>query len=356
VFLISALGISLSHSLIASAVNKTYSHKNYNVLRVFLKSLRAPLKYFILLATAASSLEMLESSHALISVYRSHFYVAMDFMLIFIMTWLFFRMSNNFKESVISDIRTRAERLSDDSEKALSHKTNAKYRITSLDAGFKLLNFAIILISLLAVFQQIGLSLSGLMAFGGMSGIIVGFASKDFLANLFGGIMIYFNRPFDIGDWVRSPDRDIEGFVEQIGWLVTQVRRFDKRPIYIPNAIFSIVSLENPSRMTHRRFHQSFYVQSASAEALPVVTRQIKQMLVEHNGVVDGMSVIVAVNGFHGSQLEIVVRFFTNTVKIESYHSIKQDVLLKIYHVFKEHDIAMPETRSEILLRDPSLL
>ena len=87
---------------------------------------------------------------------------------------------------------------------------------------------------LLTLLQTLGLSISGLMAFGGMGGIAVGFAAKDILANFFGGLFIYTDRPFSVGDWIRSPDRDIEGTVEKIGWRVTRIRTFDKRPLYIP--------------------------------------------------------------------------------------------------------------------------
>ena len=50
--------------------------------------------------------------------------------------------------------------------------------------------------------------------------------------------MVYMDRPFSIGDWISSPDKDIEGTVEQIGWRSTRIRTFDKRPLYVPNAIF----------------------------------------------------------------------------------------------------------------------
>ena len=55
--------------------------------------------------------------------------------------------------------------------------------------------------------EHFGMSLSGLLTFGGIGGIAIGMAGKDILSNLFSGIMLYFDRPFKIGDWVSSPDR-----------------------------------------------------------------------------------------------------------------------------------------------------
>ena len=63
-----------------------------------------------------------------------------------------------------------------------------------------------------------------------MGGLIVGMAAKDLLSNLFGALMVYMDKPFKVGDWIRSPDKSIEGTVEDIGWRVTRIRTFDKRP------------------------------------------------------------------------------------------------------------------------------
>jgi len=65
--------------------------------------------------------------------------------------------------------------------------------------------------------QTLGFSIAGALTFGGIGGIAIGFAAKDMLSNFFGGLMIYLDRPFKTGDWIRSPDREIEGVVEEIG-------------------------------------------------------------------------------------------------------------------------------------------
>ena len=92
------------------------------------------------------------------------------------------------------------------------------------------------------------------MAFGGIGGIAIGFAAKDLLANFFGALMIFLDRPFSIGDWIRSPDREIEGVVEDIGWRSTKIRTFDKRPLFIPNSAFASLTVENASKMQTEGF------------------------------------------------------------------------------------------------------
>ncbi|WP_410962664.1 mechanosensitive ion channel domain-containing protein, partial [Salmonella sp. ZJHZ20_0179] len=81
---------------------------------------------------------------------------------------------------------------------------------TTVQAIAKVARLFFMTIGGLTIMQAFGLSLSGLLTFGGVGGLIVGLAAKDLLSNFFGGMMIYFDRPFKVGDWIRSPDRQIE--------------------------------------------------------------------------------------------------------------------------------------------------
>src|SRR5690606_5396265 len=138
---------------------------------------------------------------------------------------------------------------------------------TTVRAMGKLLRAAVLITSVLIVLQLLGYSVSGVLAFGGIGGLAVGFAAKDLLANFFGGLMIYLDRPFAVGDWVRSPDKEIEGTVEDIGWRLTRIRTFDKRPLYIPNSVFNTISVENPSRMHNRRIYETIGVRYDDIDA-----------------------------------------------------------------------------------------
>lgn len=125
--------------------------------------------------------------------------------------------------------------------------------VTSARMIARILKLTIFLIIMLLFGEHFGIGLSGLLAFGGIGGIAIGVAGKDMLSNLFSGVMLYFDRPFSIGDWISSPDRNIEGTVVEIGWRITKINTFENRPLYVPNAAFSTISVVNPGRMTNRR-------------------------------------------------------------------------------------------------------
>ncbi|MDC0611959.1 mechanosensitive ion channel family protein [Vibrio sp.] len=215
---------------------------------------------------------------------------------------------------------------------------------TTVQAVAKVAKLFFVVIGLLTFLQAFGLSLSGLLTFGGVGGLIVGLAAKDLLSNFFGGLMIYFDRPFRVGDWIRSPDRSIEGTVERIGWRMTIIRTFDKRPLYVPNSVFSSIVVENPSRMLNRRIYETIGVRYDDADHITKIVQAVKTMLEEHPDIDAQQTLIVNFDKFGPSSLDFFVYTFTKTVNWIRYHEVKQDVLIKIMNIIHEHgaDIAYP--------------
>ncbi|MFM2476141.1 mechanosensitive ion channel family protein [Celerinatantimonas sp. MCCC 1A17872] len=215
---------------------------------------------------------------------------------------------------------------------------------TTVQAVAKLLKASIIIIVLLTVFQSLGVSISGLLAFGGVGGLVIGMAAKDLLANFFGAFVIYLDKPFRVGDWIRSPDRAIEGTVERIGFRVTKIRTFDQRPLYVPNSVFTQVSVENPSRMLNRRIYETIGVRYQDAEQVSTIVEQVKAMLQSHEAIDTNKTLMVNFNGFGASSLDFFIYTFTKTVDWKEYHQIKQDVLLKTLAIIHQNgaDCAFP--------------
>ena len=232
-------------------------------------------------------------------------------------------------------------------EKNILHQQKIKGKPidkSTADAISQLLRFAVIITSFLVALQTMGFNISAILAFGGIGGIAIGFAAKDLLSNFFGGLMIYLDRPFAIGDWVRSPDKEIEGTVEKIGWRLTVIRTFDKRPLYIPNSIFASIAVENPSRMTNRRIYETIGVRYADVKVLPKIVDDVRTMLQAHEEIDTNNTLMVNFNRFSESSLDFFIYTFTKTTDWQKYHHVKQDVLFKINKIIASHgaDIAFP--------------
>ena len=229
----------------------------------------------------------------------------------------------------------------------------------TISAVARLSRIVLWVIAGIMILQSLGVSVSGLLAFGGVGGIAVGFAARDLLANFLGGLSIFLDRPFAVGDWIRSPDREIEGTVEDVGWRVTRIRTFDQRPLYVPNSVFSTVALENPSRMLNRRIYETIGIRYDDAGAMEQIVAEVKEMLVAHDDIDKGKTLMVNFVAFGASSLDFFIYCFTRTTDWATYHGVKQDVLVKILKIIEGQgaEVAFP-TRTVLLSppeADPSV-
>ncbi|MEJ6744462.1 MAG: mechanosensitive ion channel family protein [Porticoccaceae bacterium] len=227
---------------------------------------------------------------------------------------------------------------------------------TTVRAVGKLLRATVIITAVLIGMQLFGYSISGLLAFGGIGGIAMGFAAKDLLANFFGGLMIYLDRPFSVGEWIRSPDQEIEGTVEDIGWRLTRIRTFDMRPLYIPNAVFANISVENPSRMSNRRINETLGIRYEDIHSMDSIVAAVTAMLLAHPDIDAKQTMIVNFNKFNASSVDFIVYTFTKTTDWIDFHKIKQDVLLRVASIVADHDAEIAYPTSTIHLQNSSLM
>lgn len=230
--------------------------------------------------------------------------------------------------------------------------------LTTSNALAKLVRASIFITAALVMLQTLGFSISGVLAFGGVGGIAVGFAAKDLLSNFFGGLMVYLDRPFKVGDWIRSPDKQIEGTVEEIGWRQTRIRTFSKRPIYVPNSLFMSIIVENPSRMSHRRIYETIGLRYNDIAVVDDIVKDVKQMLINHDEIDINQTMIVNFNEFNESSVDFFIYTFTKTTNWLKFHEVKHEVLLKVYEIIEKHnaDVAFPTRVLQVENNDTSVL
>jgi MscS family membrane protein len=251
-----------------------------------------------------------------------------DVLVIGMLTWFLLRLARSYEDYYVADQDARGGEVDR----------------TFIHAVGKLVRASIFVTATLVVLQTFGISIAGLLAFGGMGGIAVGLAAQDLLANIFGGVTIYLDRPFAVGDWIRSPDREIEGTVEEIGWRRTVIRTFDKRPLYVPNAAFTTVSVENPARMLNRRIHETIGVRYDDVDKVPAILADVRAYLQTSSHIDQSVTLMVNFNSFGTSSLDFFIYCFTRTTAWTEFHVVKEEVLLHIADIIGRHgaEIAFP--------------
>lgn len=199
----------------------------------------------------------------------------------------------------------------------------------------RLASILIALTALVMVLHIFDVSLSTLLAFGGAGALASGLAAKDIVANLFGGMMIFVTRPFGVGDWIKSPDKDLEGTVTDIGWYMTCIRSLDRRPIYVPNALFSSLVLINPTRMSHRRLKHTIGVRYDDFHHIEEITKKIESYLHAHREIDASLPLFVKFSSFGDYALNISVYAFSKSTHWKHWREVEQEVLLEIGRIIE---------------------
>ncbi len=306
-------------------INKSLKTKN-NIDDLIIKSINAPVfvfLWFIFIYYAINILSIVfEELNQIITI--------LPLGTILIITWTIFRFIN------------KTELLINSSE--------SKFNSDSIRLTTRILKIFILLIIALTVAQYFGFSIASILTFGGMGGIIIGFAAKDMLANIFGGLMLQIDKPFNTGDWIRSKERNFEGTVAKIGWRMTKIITFSKNPVYIPNSIFATIPIETPSRMSNRRIKEVIGVRYDDLSKIQVIIDDIRQYLQNNKDIDQKQTIIVNLNTFNAYSIDFLVYAFTNTKNWQQYHNIKQQVLLTISDTITKYgaEIAFPTSVNNI--------
>ena len=264
-----------------------------------------------------------------------------DAALIFTLLWFSLRFISNMQETYLKE----------------AGKKRSRFDQTTIRAICQISRIVAIVLFTLVFLQSCHVSLSGIVAFGGAGGLVVGLAAKDLLGNFFGGLMIYLERPFSVGDWISSPDREIEGYVENIGWRLTRIRSLERRPLFVPNGTFSSITVVNVSRMSNRRIKTQLGIRYTDAHKMKGIVGEVEAMIRSHADIDTNQPLMVRFNEFGLSSLNFLIYCFTKTTQSSQYLSVQQDIFLKTLEIIEKHGAicAFPTTTvhipGEILLK-----
>ncbi len=219
------------------------------------------------------------------------------------------------------------EPLSSSFEKLRSIFTSAM-----VDWLVKFLRIAVVVIGAATVLEVWGISIGPVLAGFGLIGVAVALGAQDLFKNLIAGLLILAERRYNIGDWVLV-EGIAEGTVESIGFRSTVVRRFDKAPIYVPNAKLSDNAVTNFTAMTHRRIYWVIGVEyGTTVEQLRTIRDSIESYIVDNNDFApsDEVATFVRIDRFNDSSIDILLYCFTRTTKWGEWLKIKEQLAYKV--------------------------
>jgi MscS family membrane protein len=217
----------------------------------------------------------------------------------------------------------------------------------------KTLKFIVIAIGISTIFQEWGYNVGAFLASLGLIGMAFALAAKDTAANLFGSLVIFGDRPFRIGDWIKTPD--VEGIVEEIGVRSTKVRTFAKALVTVPNAVLANSAILNWSKMNKRRIKMTLgLTYDTSHTQMNDIIADIKSMLNAHDDI-DKDVIYIYFTDFDASSLGIFCYFFTTSTKWDKYMSVRENVNLKIMEIVQKHKASFAFPSQSIYLENTDI-
>lgn len=217
----------------------------------------------------------------------------------------------------------------------------SKLDLTTQGAIIKLLKISTIIIVCLVTLDSLGVSISAIVAFGSASGFGISFAAKDMVSNYFGALMIYLDKPFKVGDWIRVPEQNIEGVVDKIGLRCTVLRTLEKRPLYVPNSVFANTSIENPSRMSHRRIKETIILKHEDLHNIEHIVKDINQALIANPNIDKDYDLVVKLSALTNNGIEIMLYCFTTKTEMPEFYDVKQEIMFSVAKVIEKYEAAL---------------
>jgi len=202
----------------------------------------------------------------------------------------------------------------------------------------KAIKMAFALIGGAAILEIWGIEVGPLIAGLGLFGVAVALGAQDLFKNLIAGLFVIGERRFHPGDWVLV-EGIVEGTVEHIGFRTTTIRRFDKAPVYVPNAKLSDNAVTNFSRMTFRRIKWMIGLEyRTTAAQLYQVRDAIEAYLAESPDFVqpEETTTFVRIDQFSASSIDILLYCFTRTTDWLEWLAIKERLLLRIKEIVED--------------------
>lgn len=193
-----------------------------------------------------------------------------------------------------------------------------------------------------------GVDITPVLASAGVAGVAVAFAAKDTVSNLFGGVSIFMDRPYRVGDYVYI-DNQYRGEVIDIGMRSTKIRTRDNILITVPNSVMVTQSVVNETGYDPKmRLRIPLGVTYDSD--LENVEYVLKGIAKEHQGILDDPHPRVRYREFAESAINLEFLVFIKYPAEKG--KITHDLIKSIKKAFQEENITIPYPHRRVLLEN----
>ena len=243
--------------------------------------------------------------------------------------------SFTIKSSLVSKMRKQSKRQIDD---------------TTLEFILKIVRAVIYIITVFIVLALLKIDLTGLIAGLGIGGLILTLAAQDTAKNLFGGLVIFLDKPFNVGDWIQMDS--YEGTIEDITFRTTRIRTFENSILNVPNSKIADSAVINWSKMEQRRYKINLRIELGTpVEKLQKLQQRVEKMLHDRESILDD-STIVRFDNMTEEGINMLIYTYTDSVGYDSYLEECEDINYKLMKILEEENIKVAYDTQNIYVRN----
>lgn len=233
----------------------------------------------------------------------------------------------------------------------LYNRIRRKYTDKVNKIVFPFISIIIRLLSLIAAISILSreFGFSGFITGLGVSGVVIALAAQETFSNLFGGMVILVDRPFSIGDWIKTAD--VEGIVKEISFRSTKIRTFAQALVTVPNSKLANSYIMNWTERKRRELSFKLPLDyGTKSDKIKKVVESIEKFLLNDTRV-DKEIIIVSFDSFSDHSLDIFIYFYTNIMDYVAYKKVKQDINIKIMEILESEKVklAIPWSRINVI-------
>lgn len=210
------------------------------------------------------------------------------------------------------------------------------------------LDFTLYLIAVLPILKtQLDIDLRSLVATSAILSVVLGMAMQDTLGNLFAGLSLQLERPYQVGDWVTI--KDVTGRVVQIGWRATRIETFRKEAITLPNNVCSKEAVKNYSR-GGLPVAADIYLNASYDRAPNEVKSAVLELLEQVPLVLREPPPLCRTWGFDEKGIRYQVRYYVEDFGQADW--VMEEIYTRIWYRFRREGIELPYPQRTLHVRD----
>jgi MscS family membrane protein len=192
-------------------------------------------------------------------------------------------------------------------------------------------------IGLVLMLRALNFNLAAVIAGASIGGLALALAAQDTIKNMFGSLMVFIDKPYQIGDWIQAPG--VDGTVESVGFRATRVRTFANSLVYVPNGKMSEMLIDNYGARKYRRFRTILSVEyNTPPEKIERFVAGLRERVAQHPHTRKDVMEI-HLNDFNHSSLDILFYIFFEVPNWSMELRARQEMMIAILQLAKALEI-----------------